>query len=319
MTKISIIVPVYNTSKYLDKCLDSLLNQTLKDIEVIVINDGSKDDSLKIIKKYKKKYENLILIDQENKGISISRNNALDIATGEYIGFVDSDDYVSYDMYEKLYKNIKDNNSDIVICNYVSFVPNTDKKSNIKINMNGSTNLIDNPSLLYEIDYAPWNKLYKKKLWKDIRFPIKLKYEDINAIIKVFLKAKKISYEDSYLYYYMINVLGQTQTINDRVVDIIPIFEDLVSFCKDYNSDIKTSLKYLCVKKYFEYSQLIINDKNAKLLKAFLEKVYKSLNTNFKNWKYVYIKNGINLKEKVFRIIQCNKILYKIYINGKFR
>lgn len=319
MVKISVIVPVYNTSKYLDKCLSSLVNQTIKDIEIIVINDGSTDDSLDIIKIFKKKYNNIILIDQKNMGISISRNNALDIARGEFIGFVDSDDYVSNDMYEKLYNNIKNNNSDIAVCNYINFIPDDNSFFNQDINMNGNTNLCEMPSLLYDIDYAPWNKLYKKSLWDDVRFPEKLKYEDINAVIKVFLKAKKISFEDSYLYYYMINSSGQTKTINDRVLDIIPIFEDLVSYCMDYDIKIKNALKYLCVSKYFEYCQLIINDNNEKLLDIFLEKVYVSLNNNFNNWKYIYIKRGINLKEKLFRFVQCNNRLYRIYIKRKFR
>ena len=123
MVKVSVIVPVYNTQKYLDKCLKSLSKQTLKDIEVIVVNDGSPDNSKKIISKYTNKYPNFKCYIKENGGQASARNLGLKKAKGEYIGFVDSDDYVELDMFEKLYYKAKQGNFDVVSCdiNYISY------------------------------------------------------------------------------------------------------------------------------------------------------------------------------------------------------
>ena len=108
MNKYSFIVPVYNTEKYLNKCLDSILNQTYKNFEVIIINDGSPDNSINIIKDYQARYNNIIVIDEENGGLSVARNNGIKAATGNYLIFVDSDDYVELDLLENIEKEIED-------------------------------------------------------------------------------------------------------------------------------------------------------------------------------------------------------------------
>ena len=119
MAKVSIIVPVYNVEKYIEKCLNSLVNQTLEDIEIILVNDGSTDKSQTIIEQYQKKYPDVIkAYSTKNGGAAKARNYALEHVTGEYIGFVDSDDYISEEMYEKLYNQAKKENADIVCCNY---------------------------------------------------------------------------------------------------------------------------------------------------------------------------------------------------------
>ena len=119
MPKVSVIVPVYNVEKYIDKCLESLVNQTLKDIEIIIVNDGSTDNSIKIVEEYKEKYKNkIIYLEKENGGLSDARNYGIQYAKGEYIAFLDSDDYVDRKMYEKLYNKAIENNSDIVECDF---------------------------------------------------------------------------------------------------------------------------------------------------------------------------------------------------------
>lgn len=114
--KVSIIVPVYNTEAYLERCLKSLVNQTLKDIEIICIDDGSKDNSVAILKKYSQLDKRIKIIEQENLGVSVARNNGLKLATGEYIGFVDSNDWIDLDFYEKLYNAAKKYDADISAC-----------------------------------------------------------------------------------------------------------------------------------------------------------------------------------------------------------
>jgi len=124
--KVSIIVPTYNVEKYVYHCLDSLINQTLDDIEIIIVDDGSKDQSGKICDDYAKKDKRIRVIHQTNKGLGFSRNSGIEEAKGEYIGFVDSDDIVSLDMFEVLYKNAKKENADISYCNYKKFLRNNE-------------------------------------------------------------------------------------------------------------------------------------------------------------------------------------------------
>ena len=229
MVDISVIVPIYNMEKKLKRCLDSLVNQTFKNIEIILINDGSTDKSEKIIEEYSKKYKNIKVISRKNKGISYSRNEGIKKATGKYLAFVDSDDYINLDMYEKLYNKIEKENADIVICNYNKFYssnPNKFEKVNIAKKCK-ITNLSDNPSMIYNIEYAPWNKLYNKKLWDSVEFPINVKYEDLEAVLKVFLRSNKIVYLNEYLYNYEINDTGETGIIDKRVFDIYIILDNL--------------------------------------------------------------------------------------------
>ena len=124
MKKVSVIIPVYNVEDYLEKCLDSVINQTLKDIEIIVVNDGSPDNSQKIIDKYRKKDKRIISVMKENGGQASARNLGIKKSHGEFLCFVDSDDWIELDMLEVLYNNAKENHSDIVTCDYFRVMDN---------------------------------------------------------------------------------------------------------------------------------------------------------------------------------------------------
>lgn len=319
MKKVSVIVPVYNTEKYLDKCLNSLVNQTIEDIEIIVVNDGSTDDSLKIIKKYLKKYpEKIVLINQKNGGISVARNNGIKSATGEYIGFVDSDDFVELSMYESLYNLIKESESDIVVCDYKKYYTETETTTDVSAVKNiTTTNIYENPSLINDIDYAPWNKLYKKSLFKGIEFPKNKKYEDLSTILKVFFKAKKIDKLSENLYFYRINETGQTLTVNKRINDIIFILDDIVSYAKNtknYNV-VKNDLQKLSVDKLFYYLILSYKLNDKKYISDFRKDIIKFLNNNFKGWKkYFILKADFKF---VTKLILSNNIVFKLYLMGK--
>ena len=134
MNKVSIIIPVYNVQKYLRKCLDSIVNQTFKNIEIIIINDGSSDNSLNICKEYSKKDKRINIINKHNEGVSKARNTGLLYATGEYISFIDSDDWVEQNMIEELYNSITSNKADLCICNFIK--ENKNKRDYIKSNIN---------------------------------------------------------------------------------------------------------------------------------------------------------------------------------------
>ena len=181
--KVSVIVPVYNVEKFIDKCLNSLVKQSLKEIEIIVVNDGSPDNSQKIIDKYVKKYpEKVQSFIKENGGQGSARNIGIVKAKGEYISFVDSDDWLDLDALEKMYSLAKKDNSDIVICDMV------DHYANYTIYHNCTKY-----NSVFEVTPSACNKIFKKELIKDFRFLSKLWYEDFNFTTKILFNTDKIS------------------------------------------------------------------------------------------------------------------------------
>ena len=160
MVKVSVIVPIYNSEKFLKRCIDSLVNQTLDDMEFILINDGSTDSSDSIISSYKD--SRIKYFKRSNHGIGATRNFGLSHANGEFIGFLDSDDYVSSDMYEKLYNECIQKKLDIVVCDFYKMSDNMEEINLLDFDV---TDLNSKPNLLMDINLAPWNKLYRNKVW----------------------------------------------------------------------------------------------------------------------------------------------------------
>ena len=213
MVKISIIIPVYNVEKYLRQCLDSLIGQTLKDIEIICVNDGSKDNSLEILREYKNKDSRIVIIDQINQGVSVARNNALKIAKGEYIGFVDSDDWVDADFFEKLYYSAIKNDCDIAVggiaWNFTSgeldFIDLKFKKSKI-FNKTPDKYKITRVAKAAYI----WNKIYKKELFEKLKLEFEpgICYEDMMFSHIILHESEKLVTVPNTFYHYRANPLS---------------------------------------------------------------------------------------------------------------
>ena len=188
MTKISIIVPVYNVEKFLPRCLDSLINQTLKDIEIVCINDGSTDKSLDILKKYAQKDNRIFILEQENLGLSIARNNGMKIAHGEYIGFTDSDDWVDLDFYEKLYNAAKKSDADIA-AGGIKRLRSYKWKYHLKIEKEEFTTDVNKKFIICDVPEKcyVWNKIYKTDKIKElgIEFEPNVYYEDRMFTVQV--------------------------------------------------------------------------------------------------------------------------------------
>ena len=206
MVKVSITVPVYNVEKYLEKCLDSLIGQTLKDIEIICINDGSTDNSLSILEKYAKKDSRIKIINQENQGIANTRNKSIKLAQGEYIGFVDSDDWVSCDFFEKLYNAALKYEADIAAAGIIRA---TDKHEKMFLEFKKET-VTNNTDKKFEICDIPdksyvCNKIYKlsKIRYFGLKFKNDVTYEDIifspEAVHKL---STLVTVPDTYYFYY---------------------------------------------------------------------------------------------------------------------
>ena len=247
--RLSIILPVYNTSKYLKKCLDSILSSTFKDYELIVINDGSPDNSKEIILEYTKLFgEKLKYIYKENTGLSDTRNKGMSLAQGEYISFVDSDDYISSEMYEEMFKKLKEDDFDIVACDIMLVYEESKRQKHIS---SGYINDLTDKEDIKEsmiIQYpAVWNKIYKKQILENQLFTKGVWYEDMEFTLKLYPKVNKIGVVRKPLYYYLQRVNSITYTYNEKLYDIISNMNRTVEEYKQYNLfDIyKDELEYL--------------------------------------------------------------------------
>lgn len=199
---ITIIVPIYNVSEYLKECLDSILGQTYKNIEIILVDDGSTDNSGQICDDYEKKDNRVVVIHKENGGVSSARNEGLLNSHGDYIGFVDPDDYVDKHIFYSLYNLLMNNNADISVCNYETFGLDNE---NIGKTKDGLLNQTEAMEMLIKDDEMTsylWNKLFKAKLFSKVRFEEKCRYEDLRIMHKLFLQAKLIVTTSDVLYYY---------------------------------------------------------------------------------------------------------------------
>ncbi len=307
MVKVSIIVPVYNTEKYLKKCVESLLSQTEKDIEIILINDGSTDKSEKIIKSFED--DRIVYISKKNSGIGSTRNLGITKAKGKYIMFIDSDDYIAPNCVEKMYNKAINDNCDIVISDYYEDCNGIIKE--IRFKSFNNTSLNDNPSILNNINLGPCNKIYKKSILKDVKFEESLKYEDAPFVIKAFINAKKIGKLNECLSYYVIHENSQTTIRDKRIFDILDISNIIINLLKPYDN-CKASLTNLIVMILTDYTiqQRYINNKE--LRNTFIDKAFNILDNLDKNWrKCEYLKKFRFDK----RIIKSNKTLTKLYCN----
>ena len=231
--KISVIVPVYNVYDYLDKCLKSLVNQTLKDIEILIVNDGSTDKSQEIIDKYSKKYKNIKAFKKPNSGLSDTRNYALGHVTGEYITFVDSDDYVEPDMYMKMYEKAKSGNYDIVACdiNYVY------KDHEEKILTDPKKDVINNKDLFINLYPTVCTKIFKKELFLEsqLQFKSGVWYEDVEFMYRLLPYVNSFGVIHEAFYNYVQREKSITATVSPKIYDYIKNSNGLVEYYKKNN------------------------------------------------------------------------------------
>lgn len=315
---ISVIIPVYNVEKYLEKCLNSIVNQTLDNIEIILVEDCSTDKSLEICKRYSYKYDNIKLIQHEvNKGLSAARNTGLEYASGKYIGFIDSDDWVDKYMFEKLYKHIQDNDADIAICGIMSILKNGEK---IKSKMPQNEVLYTQEEILNNffdsnISAHAWDKLYKKELFvnNNIRYPEGKYYEDVYPTYKLLSKSKKVVIIKEYFYNY--NRRDESITTSEFSEKNLDALEQLDNIKKDMiSNNIYDSYKYGYESRY---ARNLMDNLIIKLIKNKsnfdINKFYKlKIKNNYKeNTKYYIKNNKLSLKMKIKIFIIRN--LFSIY------
>lgn len=293
MPKISLIIPVYNSELYLKEALDSVLNQTFKDFEVIAINDGSTDSSLEILKEYEGKFKDFTIINQENKGLGKTRNIGIKTAKCEYISFLDSDDFITCDYLEKLYNLIKNNDADISCCNFKIYSKN---RLNFDMPLASKSCICTKEKALKKlildvsIHHFSWGKLYKRSIFEDNNIEFyNMYFEDVATCPKVFFFANKIVITNEALYYYrrhrasIISSMNSSQ-INDLAVSvgILRTFLENQNIYKKYKKQFQTyslrigfQINFLILYKHIRHWDFIDFSKNFKkawvLFKLFRE------------------------------------------------
>ena len=315
MTKVSVIVPVYNVEKYIDKCLNSLVNQTLKEIEVIVVNDGSPDNSQNIIDKYVKKYPKKVKsFIKENGGQGSARNLGLEHAKGEYISFIDSDDWIDNEALEKMYNLAKKKNSDVVICDMIDhYITDKNKEKTIYHNCTKYNSV-------YEVTPSASNKIFKKEIIGTLRFIPKIWYEDFNFTTKILLNTKKISTISKG--YYNCNC-GHISTMNNnnslKNLDILTAVDDIIKYAKENNKYNTEVISYLI------YDHILITTINRvatqknKEKKEVLRKLISYCKQNIPNYKSCKFYKNINQKRKLIADLNYHNLWYvsKVILNIK--
>ncbi|MGM8364862.1 glycosyltransferase family 2 protein [Virgibacillus sp. W0181] len=308
---ITVIVPVYNGEAFIEKCFSSILNQTYQNLEIIIINDGSKDKSPEICDKFAELDERIIVVHQKNVGLSSVRNKGLDMASGELIGFVDSDDSIHPRMFEILQKHLHENNADISMCQiakvYNANINEHIIESNKTITKQQThtfhkeeafNNLFNENNL---VTVVPWNKLYKREVFKHVRYPDGKVNDDEFVIHHIIQAAQKFVFTDAVLYYYFHNENSITnQKYNLKRLEALEAIKDRVLFfeLKQYNELLQMGsntylhliiIHYYLVQKYFPVE------------KDVMEKLKREFRAEFYTYKNI-LKEKNRMELKLFLI-----------------
>lgn len=322
MIKISIVIPVYNVEQYIAKCLDSLVNQTLKEIELILVNDGSTDNSQAIIDEYAKKYPSKIVAFQKNnEGVSVARNFGLKHCRGEYIGFVDPDDYVELDMYESLYQEAKEESCDLVICDYIKQYTGSEQVTAV------------NPAPTTKAMFiggfaAPWNKIYSRKLLEKSKaqFPPGLFYEDTEFFCMLIPYVERCGYVNKPFVHYVQRIGSTVNTQGTKVEMIFEIVSHILSFYRERNFYLKYKfeLEYFCVRILLGSSmERICRCSDWKTRKKLYLKTWNYIEEEFPGWKKnPYLGKGTGKRSLYMRSVYRWNIallgeLFRLYFKRK--
>lgn len=318
MRKVSVIVPVYNTEKYLEKCLDSIAEQTLDDIEIVIVDDGSTDSSPEIIRQFKEKYSDRVkTFTQANAGQGKARNVGIDLSDSEYIGFVDSDDVIDLNMYSDMYDAAVKNDADLVECDY-SYVNEKDER----IPKYGFVRAYkDQKDMFHSPLVSPWNKLYRASILKkqnasnaQITFPEGLIYEDTSFFVKVIPEIKKFAFLDKE---YVTHYLRPTSTMNvnksKRVSNIFDVLQDTIDYYKnnDLNTEYSYELEAFCVRILTGSSLKRI----AHIPDRSIRKDYMDLTVDFLNSRFPEYRKNPYIKKDRLRLYYAifNRFTIKIF------
>lgn len=335
--KISVVIPAYNVEKYLRKCLKSVVSQTFGAYEVIIVNDGSTDTTSEIIKEYKMAYPNLITVyETENKGVSHARNYGVNRAKGEYVLFVDSDDFIELTMCEKLYLRASEDKADIVVCDRYDFFED-EKTGTVKRKKSTGFympfgRVIDLRRSKFELSHLspfPWDKLYRIELVKQFPFPEGIRFEDLAVMYQILISANRISVIEDYLYNYRRTTSGGfLNTFSEETKDIVKACKKIVSDFKEnewYDAYYEELEYILAMHLLLRYNVLFDADQKGKLKlkKELIHETQSFLDDQFPDWRnnrYLKYSTGKIMRDKFSHYQHKRKMLrqavYREYIPG---
>lgn len=319
---------MYNVEKYLRTCMESLVHQTMKDIEIIVVNDGSPDNSLQILKKYEKKYGEFVKVyTTENRGVSHARNYGLDRATGEYVMFVDSDDYIELNMCEKLYNKATKDGNDLVVCGRYNVYENPDgsiRRKEQKTNqISQNFRLEDKKFEFARLSPFPWDKIFKRTLLEGIRFPEDIRFEDLVLSYKVVCNAKSIGVLEEPLYNYRRTTQGGfLNSFSEGTLDIIKAFDVLFAYMEEhkYMEVFREELSYICARHFlFRYAAFFTDDNRGKfeLKKRIINETQDFLDEKVPDWKtnhYLIYASAPSLTKKLGLYTNRRKLIRQVHL-----
>ncbi|GGF08648.1 hypothetical protein GCM10010984_27230 [Chishuiella changwenlii] len=309
---ISIIVPVYNTEKYLSKCLDSIINQTLKNIEIIIVNDGSKDNSQQIIDEYCSNDIRIKSIVKQNGGLSDARNIGIDHANGEYIAFIDSDDYIDLYMMEELYKIAIRHQAEIVLCDLVKVDENGNEFRDLPQSPQLSDKIIlkNDFTLFGEMSCFACNKIFKKSLFEKHRFRKGIHFEDIELIPKLVLDSHIIAKINQPFYKYFERQDSITKTHTKKGLDMFLAIDEVTNYFlqSNYAENLDQLKRFQIIQGYYSYLAYVAFVKDKPLKKEMLlelneflvnNDIEKKNITNYQRFEKNYL-NSLPLKKRMF-------------------
>lgn len=292
---ISIIIPCYNVEQYIRHCLDTVINQTYKNLEIICVNDGSTDNTLKVLKEYEAKDERIIVITQENMGLSGARNTGLKVFKGKYVAFIDSDDYIALEYIEHLYKAIKDNHADMSCCNVI----HVDEAGNIiEVEKRKAFAVFESNYECYRahakgkgITVAAWCKLMTAELVKDFEYPVGKLYEDTASIQYLLKNCNRAVVIDELLYYYVIRKSSITHRVwTSNQLDLLWAHDIRIEYITNLYPDLAVSLEKqfggkLIATWYHMGNFSNVTKEDIRIFKAYARKYLKpSLKYSKKKW-----------------------------------
>ncbi len=314
MIKLSVIVPCFNCEKYISKALDSLVNQTLDGMEIIVINDGSTDNSREVIEVYKNKYPDLIRVyHQDNKGIAAVRNLGLSLVKGKYFGFLDSDDYTTKDMFEKLYRKAEEEDADMAVSDFIWVYDGKER-------LEKEGPYLPGKEMMVKLFATLWNKIYRTSLIKELnlKFPDGNRYEDACFLYCLTPHLNKVVFVDEAFVSYIQHKTSITHTNNEQVKNMITVFKIIVDYFKQNNfyEQYYAELEYLHIKFFLGNSFLRssrIKDRNDRRNTILLG--WDLLNKEFPAWnKNHYLNDLGGMKNKYFKLVRSWNIMFFAWI-----
>lgn len=305
---VSIVIPIFNVEKYLERCIESVINQTYKNLDIILVDDGSPDNCPKICDEYKKKDKRIKVIHKKNGGLSDARNCGMKIIKGDYLFFLDSDDYIPENAIEILLNIAIKNSSDIVVGKYLEFsndnILKKNKDDEYEVENFDCKTSLQEMMYMHKIANSACGKIYKKSLFENIEYPKGKLMEDLGTTYKVFAKSKVITYTDFICYYYLVNNKGSIMNSNFKLnkLDGVKFAIEELNFMKQFNDD-----ELVLAAKYRLYEECMVRiGEVPRKNKDIINNLYKYI-INYR--RDVVLNNKLYFKQRLYCLFGYTGIL----------